>query len=194
MCRHHTITGRPGVGPCTQTLERMQREQHRVLPRGSSHVNAIKFYYPKAMKIDAGKNTGPITRVLPHTPTVIYQEAMKYTVGEGSNLEGKGNMFIVSSDTDFSFIYSNRVPLIKGGLPVTAERCEVHYQCLVHGINPRNVRTVPAWEKACLSLVEVCISHDVATESNHETEGHSCDCADFWLMRTCPHLLAACTS
>jgi len=59
---------------------------------------------------------------------------------------------------------------------VTQARCEVHRNCLAHGVAPRNVRTLAGFEKACLSLYEVCIAIHLDTDTNHELMGHSCDC------------------
>jgi hypothetical protein len=191
LCRYHAVTGIPGLLPCTQPLERWQEEQHRDLPSKPSHVAALKDHYPKSMKADAANHFGPITRQLPHIPSVLANEAKEYLIDGGSNQEGSGNFLPVRAEVDYTFVYVNRDPMSRGSPPVTEKRCEVHKQCLNHGVQPRNVRTLLAWEKACLSLVEVCLSHDVDMESNHETEGHSCDCQDFYIMRTCPHLLAA---
>jgi hypothetical protein len=134
-----------------------------------------------------------VSRELPHLPNILFIEAKEWLDEAGSDMTGTGNFYdghVDHSDEDYQFVYVNKIPLSRGGVPVTAQRSKVHQDCLAHGRLPRNVRTLVAFEKNCLSLYEVCIAIHIDTDTNHELMGHSCDCRHFWLMRTCPHLLA----
>jgi hypothetical protein len=166
-----------------------------MMPSRASHLSIITVHIPMQLKVEAADMIG-INRELPHIPTPILEEALAWLCPAGRNDTGTGNFSPLPEGEgcdlagEYAFVYVNDVPISRGGDPVTAARCKVHHACLVYGKNPINCRTIRSWRKSCQSLHEVCIALHNDTESNHETLGHSCDCETFWIMRTCPHLLA----
>ena len=151
------------------------------MPSRASHVSVITVHIPLQLKLEAVDMIG-VDRELPHIPNVVFQEAMKWLCLKGRNDTGTGNFFPLpegqgcDSDGEYAFLYVNDTPISLGGDPVTALRCQVHYECLVNGKNPINCRTLKSLWRSTQTLHEVCIALHFDTESTHETLGHSRDC------------------
>lgn len=181
---HYGASDIPGAIPCTQPLERQNREYHTVIPMAASHEAMLHTNLFNLLKNIAWKNSETVIQYkLSKIALVQYQAAAALVranikpvfVGAYHGEDGH----------NFHVWYLNATA---GGKKTLSEVRIMGYKAYLHG-NATIIKTLTQLKDAKSNIVEVFFRINEHESPDIENES-SCNCEVFQKTRMCPHLLA----